>query len=70
MATMVKRFNGSTSLFAVVMRDQATTATVRLTCVVPNSSAEVLGDGRSVQLAGDRLSDCSVGYGVHLNRVD
>ncbi|MFH1569380.1 MAG: hypothetical protein ABIL09_15395, partial [Gemmatimonadota bacterium] len=68
-AAMVKRYGGATYLFAAAMRDGATTATFALAGGPTAGTAEVLGEGRSVPLAGGVLTDAFGPYGVHLYRV-
>jgi len=68
-AAMVKAYGGSTYLFAVAMRNQATPATFTV-AGLEESEVEVLGEGRVLQLDGGQFQDDFSGYAVHLYKID
>ncbi len=68
-AVMLKRYADATYLFAVAMRDDATSVELTFTCIPPGASAEVLGEDRSVALTDRTLADEFSGYEVHLYRI-
>jgi hypothetical protein len=63
---LVKRSGGATYVFAAAMRNGSTTATFT---VLTGTSAEVLGEGRSIAIGGGTFSDGFGAYGVHLYRI-
>lgn len=67
--TMLKRHADATYLFAVAMRDGTTNATFALRDFPPVASAEVLGEGRSIAVAGGTFSDSFEPYAVHLYEI-
>jgi hypothetical protein len=67
--TMLKRYGGAIYLFAVAMRGSTTTATFHLGGIPENASAEVLGESRSIAVAGRDFRDQFAGYGVHRYRI-
>jgi hypothetical protein len=67
--TMLKRFGGATYLFAVEMRGEATTATFKLRDFPASAAAEVLGEGRTIAVAGGSFQDAFTSYGVHLYKI-
>ena len=67
--TMLKRHGGATYLFAVAMRGSDTTATFALRDFPANASAEVLGEGRTIEVTDGEFSDDLAGYAVHLYRI-
>jgi len=69
-ATMVKRYNGRTYLFAVAMRDGSMRATFTVSGIGKNGLAEVLDESRSVEVADGKLSDDFKPWEVHLYRLD
>jgi hypothetical protein len=69
LATLLKRHGRSSYLFAVAMEDQPTSGSFTLTCVPAGARVEVLGEGRTLTLAGRTLSDSFKGYEVHLYRI-
>ena len=68
-AQMVKEYSGSTYLFAVAMRNQATQATLTVSAI-EEGQVEVLGEGRVLQLSNGQFQDDFSGYAVHLYRID
>ncbi|OGG46408.1 MAG: hypothetical protein A3F84_25705 [Candidatus Handelsmanbacteria bacterium RIFCSPLOWO2_12_FULL_64_10] len=68
-ATMVKRHEGATYLFAVGMRDGQTRATFTVSGVPSNAMAEALGEGRRLPLREGTFDDDFEPYGVHLYRI-
>jgi len=67
--TMLKRFGGATYLFAVEMRGGTTTATFKLRDFPASAAAEVLGEGRTIAVAGGSFQDAFSSYGVHLYKI-
>ena len=65
---MVKRSGGSLYLFAVSMRAGSTQATFTVQRA-PGSQVEVLGESRSLSLAGGQFTDTFTDYEVHLYRL-
>ncbi len=68
-ATMVKRHDGATYLFAVAMREGATQATFTLQDIHSGSTVEVLGETRSLSLSNGSFTDHFVAWEVHLYRI-
>jgi hypothetical protein len=68
-ATMVKRVDGETWLFAVAMRDGVTRATFSLNGIEPEQTAEVLDESRSVDVVNGRFSDTFRSWAVHSYRL-
>ena len=66
---MVKQYNGATYLFAVGMRDGATTAAFRLGNVTEGKAVEVLGEKRTVVANGGSFNDHFDPWDVHLYRL-
>lgn len=64
--TLELSYGGATYLFAVGMANEPTTATFS---VPSGRSAEVLGEGRSVQIDGGRFAEEFSPYAVHLYRI-
>jgi ferric-dicitrate binding protein FerR (iron transport regulator) len=60
---MVKKHSGATYIFAVAMRDGATTATFTVSA---GDKVEVLGENRSLVVSGGKFTDGFESYGVHL----
>jgi hypothetical protein len=67
-AVMGRRHGGATYVFAVGTRGRATGASFTLTGVI-NGTAEVIGEGRTVEVKDGKFGDQFGGYGVHLYRV-
>jgi Beta-galactosidase len=69
-ATMLKRYDGATYLFAVVMRDRATRAIFKLPGVSNDFSGNVLGESRTVEVKDGTFADEFRPYEVHLYRIE
>jgi hypothetical protein len=67
-STLVKRYDGSTYVFAVAMRDKAARGTFTLPNI-DNGTVEVLDESRELQLSGGSFEDDFNGYGVHLYQI-
>jgi hypothetical protein len=67
-ATLVKRVDGVTYVFAASLREGARSATFRLADPV-GAKVEVLDESRTLDAAGGTWSDRFDGYQVHLYRV-
>ena len=67
-ATMVKRHEHATYVFAVEMKGQTTSAEFGLKEPVGQSVAEVLGESRSLPVVGNQFSDRFKPWEVHLYR--
>jgi hypothetical protein len=65
---MTREHDGYLYIFAVVMRNEATTAGFTIPGL-GNSTATALGESRSVPIESGILRDLFQGYGVHLYRV-
>jgi len=66
---MVKHHDEDAYLFAVGMRDGATTATFQLADFPGSAEAEVIGEDRTVPVAGGAFQDTFSPYAVHLYRI-
>jgi hypothetical protein len=66
---MVKRHGGATYVFAACMRNAAAKGTFTVAGLPAKASAEVLGEGRTLDVAGGTFEDAFEGYGVHLYRI-
>ena len=62
---MVKRYNGSTYIFAVAMRNTAGTGTFAGLSTT-SGTVTVIGENRQLTIANSQFTDTFVGYGVHL----
>jgi hypothetical protein len=67
-SVMVRKFDGSTYVFAVAMRDAETTASFKLKAG-GDATAEVIDEGRTVPVKGGAFEDKFKGYGVHLYKI-
>ncbi len=67
-ATMVKKHNGATFLFAVNMRDAATSAT--FSELPKNSTVTVLDENRTISLKDSSFTDQFEPWAVHLYRIE
>ncbi|NLF32488.1 MAG: hypothetical protein GX591_16555 [Planctomycetes bacterium] len=67
--TMVKRLDGCTYVFSVVMRNASTTVTYTSFQLPPFSAAEVIGEDREIPLSAGMFSDQLGGFGVGLYRI-
>ncbi|MBN2582518.1 MAG: hypothetical protein JXL80_05575 [Planctomycetes bacterium] len=68
-ATMVKRHDGATYLFAVRMEDSPCTATFQVKGLPAKATAEVIDEDRKIDVTDGRLADRFDGYGVHLYKI-
>jgi hypothetical protein len=68
-STLVKRYRGSTYVFAVAMRDKAGTATFTLPNI-DTGTVEALDENRKLSVSGSTFTDDFAGYGVHLYKID
>jgi hypothetical protein len=66
---MLKRHGGDTYLFAVCMRDGTTTASFQIAGLPDLAKAEVLGEGREIDVRGGALHDEFRPWDVHLYRI-
>jgi hypothetical protein len=67
--TLVKRYNGSTYVFAVAMLNNDGRATFTLPNI-EGGTAEVLDESRQLPISAGVFADDFTGYGVHLYKVD
>lgn len=67
--TMLKRSAQATYLFAVNMRDTATSASFTLEDPPAAAIADVLGEARTLDMTSGRFSDAFQPYDVHLYRI-
>ncbi|MBP7827302.1 MAG: hypothetical protein KA236_12190 [Verrucomicrobia bacterium] len=68
-ATMVKRYQGATYLFAVAMRNGATPATFTIPGFGSGHPVEVLGENRKLTTKDSRFTDHFKPWDVHLYRL-
>ena len=68
-AWMMKQLAGTTYLFTVNMRNQATRGTFAIRDLPASATAEVLNESRSIVGAKGEFADDFDGYGVHLYRL-
>ncbi len=67
---LLKRLNGVTYVFAVAMRGSPARATFSgLTKLAADATAEVLGENRTIKLAGNSFQDDFAAWGVHLYKI-
>src|SRR4051794_1711830 len=66
---LTKRHEGATYVFAVIAEDKATKGTFTVPGVPENATAEVIGEGRKIELKGGKFEDAFDAYGVHLYRI-
>jgi hypothetical protein len=66
---MLKRHGGSTYLFAVGMRNAPARATFEVRGLADAAKAEVIGEGRELDVRDGRFADDFAAYEVHLYRV-
>jgi hypothetical protein len=67
--TLTKRHDGATYVFAVVPDDNSTKGNFTVPSVPENATAEVIGEGRRIEVKGGRFADAFEPYGVHLYRI-
>jgi hypothetical protein len=68
-ATMVKRYDGATYLFAVAMRNGETSTTFKLAGIPGKTAVEVIGENRSLLVKDGSFTDQFAPWDVHLYRV-
>jgi hypothetical protein len=68
-AQMVKRHNGATYLFAVGMRNAPTKALFEVREVPETAVADVIGEGRRIEVKNGRFVDDFRAYDVHLYKI-
>ena len=68
-ATMVKRHEGATYVFAAAMREGDTTGTFALRGLEGKQTAEVLGEDRTIEVEDGWFEDGFGPYDVHIYRV-
>jgi len=66
---MIKQQGGATYVLAVAMRDGATKADFGIKGLTGKAQAEVLGEGRKIDVADGKFSDEFKGYEVHLYKI-
>ena len=66
---MVKRHEGATYLFAAGMRNGLTIASFKVYDISPTATAEVIGEGRKIDVRNGRFQDDFNVYDVHLYRI-
>lgn len=66
---LVKRRSGATYLFAVGMRNTAARGTFTVHGLPPTTTAEVLGEGRTIAVRHGQFADDFSPYAVHLYRI-
>ena len=66
---MVKRKGGAAYVFSAAMYGEPTKATFRLKDLAGTPAARVLGEDRTVPVAGGVFTDTFAGHGVHLYRI-
>ena len=68
-ASMVKRHGGATYIFVVAMRDAAAKAEFTVPGLPAKATAEVLGEGRTIDVTDGKFSDDFAPYAVHLYKI-
>ncbi|TKJ35735.1 MAG: hypothetical protein CEE38_14105 [Planctomycetes bacterium B3_Pla] len=68
-ATMVKKHEGATYLFAVAMREGKTTATFDLQKLQGRTTIEVIGENRTIAVKNGVFQDIFEAWDVHIYRV-
>ncbi len=68
-ASLVKQQGKAIYIFAVGMRDEVTTATIRLPDVGESVTVDVLGEGRGIEATDGRFTDFFAPYDVHLYHI-
>jgi hypothetical protein len=66
---MAKRHGGATYVFAVGMRGEPSSAKFEVGGLPSDAKAEVLGEGRSIEIKSGEFSDTFQPWGVHLYRI-
>ena len=68
-ALMVKKQGGATYVFAVGMRNAPTKGVFEVNGLPKTSTAEVMGEGRTISVEEGRFEDSFESYDVHLYRI-
>ncbi|MBN1290329.1 MAG: hypothetical protein JXB48_00695 [Candidatus Latescibacteria bacterium] len=68
-ATMTKRYNGETYVFAVCMRNNAVKVSYLVSALPETATAEVIGEARTIEVVNGAFEDNFVPYDVHLYRI-
>lgn len=68
-AIMVKRYDGATYVFAVGMRNAPAKGTFHVNGLPETSTAEVIGEERSISVKNGKFEDDFDAYDVHLYRI-
>jgi hypothetical protein len=66
---MVKQFGGATYLFAVAMREGATTATFNIKGAEGEKKVEVIDEGRTLSCVNGSFKDSFSSWDTHLYRL-
>ena len=66
---MIKKHSGATYLFAVAMRDAGAKGEFSVTGLPAQAKAEVLGEGRTIDVTDGKFSDDFAAYAVHLYKI-
>ncbi|HOI53712.1 MAG TPA: hypothetical protein PLP01_00515 [Phycisphaerae bacterium] len=66
---LVKQHGGATYLFAVAMRNADTKAAFQVKGLRGKARAEVLGEGRTIDVENGKFEDDFKGYAVHLYKI-
>jgi hypothetical protein len=69
MAVMIRLYGEATYLFAAGMREGQTMATFTVKDLPQSTTAEVLGEGRKIEVQNGRFEDGFQTYDVHLYRI-
>lgn len=67
---MAKEYGGDLYVFAAAMRPGSAQGTFQLSGVKGKKSAEVLGEGRSIEVKDGSFADDFADYGAHLYRIE
>ena len=67
---MAKEYGGDLYVFAAAMRPGAAQGTFQLSGIRGKRTAEVLGEGRSIEIKGGSFADEFGEYGIHLYRIE
>ena len=68
-AVVTKRYGGETYVFAAGMRRGKTTGSFLVSGLGDTAAAEVIGEGRRIEVAGGKFEDTFEPYDVHLYRI-
>jgi hypothetical protein len=67
---VAKRHEGATYVFAVGMRDGQAEATFKVAGLEGKATAEVVGEGRTIEVVAGEFRDSFGPWGVHLYRIN